>query len=724
LTQDIDLQAGKPRAWRLSVRSKFLIMMLATSLVSLGAVTYLSYRSGQEALTRAAVNQLTSIREAKKQDIESYFRDIRLNFRAFADVPQTVSAMEDLSKGFLALGKTPLAPARREALEKFYKTQVLPALARTRDEPYTLEELLPRRLDGLEAQALFIAENPAPVGRKQELEKSPVDNAYTAAHARHHPWLAKLTRRLGLDDLMLVTPQGDIVYTVVKEPDFGRSVDSGAVAGTALGQLARAVTQSRRPEETRMIDFAFYWPSASKPAAFLAAPIYRDGDFVGSIVAQISIDAIGAMMNDNGKWRERGLGASGSSYLVGPDLLMRSNFRNMMENPKGFVDTIRAQGLVSERVAERMLAQNTTVLYYPIRNAPLTKALQGRSDTEYFVNQRGVGAFISYAPLDIPDLNWIVVARMDEDEVLAAQKQFNRNVMIVACVIALLVTLIALWLAGAFLRPVTALLDGVERIRNGERKVVVQARSHDEFGDLVGAFNDMSETIRARDEVIEGKSKAYEQLLHRIFPNAVAERMRQGDVGMLESFPQVTVVYAIIEGFAGMAHTTDAARAGRVLGDIVDRMDAVAEAEGVEKVKTVGDHYLAISGLSVARLDSARRALEFIRAASRELEQINRREGLELGLRVGVATGPVQVGLVGSVRFVFDVWGYAASAARRIVYEADFNAVRMNDATRAQLPDHDGIADELTIQMRSIGPVKTYQLRLDAAAPATSEASA
>ncbi len=67
---------------------------------------------------------------------------------------------------------------------------------------------------------------------------------------------------------------------------------------------------------------------------------------------------------------------------------------------------------------------------------------------------------------------------------------------------------------------------------------------------------------------------------------------------------------------------------------------------------------------------------------------------------------------MGSKRFVFDIWGYAASAARRIVHEADLNAIRLNDATANQLSDQDGIDNERTVPMTSIGPVRTVQLRL------------
>ncbi len=81
MSETTEVSGGMSRAWRLSVRSKFLLMMLLTSLLSLGVITYLAYQSGKEAITKAAVNQLTSIRVGKKQQVETYFANLRLNIR-------------------------------------------------------------------------------------------------------------------------------------------------------------------------------------------------------------------------------------------------------------------------------------------------------------------------------------------------------------------------------------------------------------------------------------------------------------------------------------------------------------------------------------------------------------------------------------------------------------------------------------------------------------------
>ena len=715
------ISADRDAGRRWSVRSKFLVLLLLTSLVSLGVITWLAYHTGKAAITEAAVNQLTTLRTAKKTQVEVYFRGLRSNVQGLAETPIIGQALEEFSAAYRELGKQPLSAERLRKLADYHAREFAPQLARNIDDRRAPDDFMPRAPAAIELQSLYIAENPHKPSEREKLAASPHDNAYTRAHAQHHPWLARAGERFSFYDMFLVDAEGDIVYSMSKEADLGHSTVAGPVAGTNLAQLVREVARRRQPGDARIVDFAFYQPSLNAPSAFIASPVFRGEKFIGVLAVQISNTGLDALVNDSGKWVEHGLGKSGSAYIIGTDQMMRSNFRNMAEGGETFVKQIASQNLVTASVAQRMLLHKTTVLYYPIRNTPLDLAFQGQSGTKLFVNQRGVGAFLSYAPLDIPDLNWAMAARMDEKEVLASQIDFNRSVMIVACTIALLVTLAALLFAALFLRPVNALLKGIERLRSGERGVTVDIRTRDEFNELVIAFNSMSETIRDRDAVIEGKTAAYEQLLKRIFPEVVADRMKQGDVAIVESFPQVTVVYAIIEGFAEVASARKADEAIKILSEVVDRLDGVAEEQGVEKVKTVGDHYLAVSGLSVARLDSARRASEFARLAWQELTMINQAQGLQLGLRVGIATGPVQAGLVGSRRFVFDIWGYAASVARRIVHEADDNSVRLNAEAVAQLTDAPDIGEEAVVKMKSLGAIRTMQFRF--AVPADSVAA-
>lgn len=698
--------------WRISVRSKFLLMLLATSLLSLGTISYLAYQAGKKALTDAAINQLASMRAAKKQQVEYYFRTMRASFQAVAEAPIVGRAIDELGEGFRQLGRKPLPANARTALEEHYAKSFLPALSKATGRSERLEDHWPVSAAGLELQAMFVAW----MGRTGDSRPRhlALETAYALAHESYNRWFEDVASRLRFYDLFLADANGNILYTVTKETDFGQSADRGPLSGTTLGRLIREVTQSRKPDEVRLVDFAFYPPSLNTPSAFIATPVFKDGAFIGVLAGQISVEALSTFMHDGGKWREQGLGETGAVYLVGPDMHMRSDTREIIEHPDRYIQQIAKSGAIAPSVVERIRKQKTTILHYPIRNEPVQNALLGRTGTELIVNRRGFGALLSYAPLDIPDLKWVIIARMDENEVLASQIRFNRNVMIAACILALLATLASLWLARRFLEPVHALLAGIGRLKAGERGVAIATNARDEFGDLAKSFNEMSADLKRRDEVIEGKSRAYERLLRQIFPDAVADRMKQGEAPVAETFPSITVVYAMIDGFPSVAEACDGEASVKLLNEIVDRLDTVAEAVGVEKVKTVGEHYLAVSGLSVTRLDHARRALDFARHAWREITIVNQAYKLSLGLRIGIASGMTQAGLVGSRRFVYDVWGFAPSVARRIVYEADVNALRMNAEAYAQIADKSEIGEEMRIDTKTLGSIATYQLRFRA----------
>ena len=113
----------------------------------------------------------------------------------------------------------------------------------------------------------------------------------------------------------------------------------------------------------------------------------------------------------------------------------------------------------------------------------------------------------------------------------------------------------------------------------------------------------------------------------------------------------------------------------------------------------------------MARLDHAKRALDFSIAIFRELTVANQMNNLELNLRVGLATGPVRAGLVGNRRFVYDIWGLAASVARRIVYDAELDSLRMSRETYNAISDQTGLGEELDVKTKSMGVLKTYQYR-------------
>ncbi len=708
-----------PRSRGLSLRTKLITSLLLTSLSSVGIVTYLSYRGGNAALTAEAANKLNALASSKKQQVEWYLTNMRDTFGVLGEDVAVVSALQLLRDGYGQLGATPVTPEQKQGLEAFYRNTIIPKLASASNGIPVLEDLMPASDRAIALQSLYLAQNPNQDDRSK-LVAHKENNAYTLAHSIYHEWFREVSKQFGFHDLLLIDGEsGDVVYTVAKGIDLGSNLLTGPLSRSNLGQLYRDVLQQKQRGLVKMTDFAFYRPSGGTSASFIATPIYSNFKFLGVLVAQVSVDALNKFMTSGRTWRKEGLGETGEVLLVGADNLLRSDARLLLDAPQEHLKQLEQSG-VQSLVIDEIRAKQTSILIEPFNlermRAEIARSGGGgvskASGTGIVQGERGRPILMSYADLALPDVKWSIVAKLDEDEALQSQREFGRKVMLAASAIVLATTLLALWLASRFLRPVTALIEGIDRLRRGETQVSIENQSHDEFGTLTGAFNSMAADIRDRDKVIEGKSRAYEALLKRIFPDAVAERLKKGEGQFIDSFPQVSVVYAMVEGFTQTMEERDGAEAMALLNRVVDAFDASAENLGVEKVKTLGEHYLAVCGLAVPRLDHPHRAVDFARAMANELHKLNEAEGTSLSVRVGIHSGAVHAGLVGSRKFVYDVWGRTVKIAGRIAYEADLDSVRISAETYRLLNRPEEFGAGHLVATKTHGDLTTFELAL------------
>ncbi len=368
---------------------------------------------------------------------------------------------------------------------------------------------------------------------------------------------------------------------------------------------------------------------------------------------------------------------------------------------------------VPKDIIDKVRKLNTSVLFQRVNTQGVRAAFNGKTETRIIENYRGVKVLSSYAPLDIPDLHWVILAEIDEAEARAPQNQFTKNVLLTSGLLLLGLTLASLFVASNFLRPISILIDGVARIREGEKNVKVERLANDEFGELSDTFNIMTKEIGLRDTMIEQQSSAYNDLLNRIYPGNIVDRLKKGENKIVDSVHQASVVYVIIHGFSKQTGAMDSIEALDLLTELVDSLDTTCESMGIEKIKTIGEHYLAVCGLSVPLLDHARRAVDFSHAASRELAIFNARYDLSLALRIGIHSGPLHAGIVGSHNFDFDIWGNSLNIARRIVFEADLNKMRLTIPTYHMLNTTDDFGPEIIVDTKAVGEVATFEIDLD-----------
>ena len=324
--------------WQLSIRSKIILTLLLTGLACLTTGGIIGYRAGETALMRSVEKQLTAQREIKRRRIESYV-DNELRFTvAIGGLPETTEAAKALIAAYQEMrADTQADPATTRAdtvaLADWYNKDLLPRLDKVAGSHTPLEGLMPTDPVGRRLQADYIARNPYPVGEKDKLLAAPGGSPYDVAHARYHPLLKRAANTVGFYDINLMdAATGDVVYTVVKETDFGSNMYNGAFTQSGFARAAKRALDPRNGGKAVIEDYTAYTPSAFLPQMFAAVPIIADGQTIGVFVAQIDIRALNNLLTDNNGWRSTGQGETGEVLLTGEDRLMRSLVDAMERN--------------------------------------------------------------------------------------------------------------------------------------------------------------------------------------------------------------------------------------------------------------------------------------------------------------------------------------------------------------------------------------------------------
>jgi class 3 adenylate cyclase len=641
---------------RLSIKSKLIVMLLAVSSCSILVTAYLGYRSGKSNLTERAFSQLTSLRASKAYQIESYFHTIRNHIETLSETPSTIAAMKELTGAYRQLATVPVPPEFDRQLTAYYRQQLLPRLAKTEQGSPVLEAFLPQTKASAYLQYYYLAANPNPVGHKDRLEVAADGSQYSQLHKRYHPIFRNIIDKFGYYDLFLIDPQGNIVYTVYKETDFTSNLTTGPYNESNLARLVRMVRRAKDRNYARLIDFEAYVPSYNAPAAFIAAPIFDRAQLIGVLAVQLPVDELDRVMTGNRNWQRDGLGKTGETYLVGQDYLMRSVSRFWIETPDVYLQTLRSLG-VNDATIERIREYQTSILEQKVQTVAVEKALAGKQGTQIIRDYRNIPVLSSYAPLNIEGLDWAILSEIDLAEAYAPIYGFGNQLLISATLLMLLVTLLAMGLSYLFVQPINQLIATSRQVKAGQLDAIVSLNTEDELGELAKSFNETVRSLREQTHLVEQKNQENEQLLLSIFPAAIAKRLKQGEKNIAESVSNVAVLFSDLTGFAALSEALTAYEIVTLLNDLVTAFDEAAERYSMEKIKTIGDSYMAVCGLSIPYLDPDRRAVDFAMEMLAIVRRFNHERGFRLNISIGINAGDIVAGIVGRNKFIYDVWG-------------------------------------------------------------------
>jgi len=201
-----------------------------------------------------------------------------------------------------------------------------------------------------------------------------------------------------------------------------------------------------------------------------------------------------------------------------------------------------------------------------------------------------------------------------------------------------------------------------------------------------------------------------ERLLRNILPDEIADRLKNGESTIADSFQNVTVLFADLKGFTGFSQHVDAQHLVGLLDEIFSTFDHLAHLHGVEKIKTIGDAYMAVAGLPVARDDHADAVAAMALGMQTAFRDLIANRGLSLEVRIGIHSGPVVAGVIGRHKFTYDLWGDTVNMASRMESHGEPSRIHVSEATRRQLGDRYRFADRGEVTIKGKGVMNTFFL--------------
>ncbi len=413
----------------LKLSVKLPLIMLALSAIALLGMGVLAYFSAKESLDQTARSRLQMVLDIRASDIEKWYEEISTDVVSEASSPATRRAITDFIGAWTAL------PGDKGAfLQQHYASQ---------------------------------DENAESAG--QAIDFAGVQTDYSRKHRRHHPFFETILKRNGFSDIFIVDPQGNVLYSVLKNPDYATNILNGPWKSTGLGNAFRAALPLG-VDKTAFVDLAPYEPDNGKYSGFVSAPILSvNGALMGVYIVQITTDSISSAFRSND-----GLGKTGVTMTVGADYHLR-------------ISSLAGDGEGLMRVK--------------VDPALVDRALEGESGLAQSIGIDGDPVLAAYSPLHIGNLKWALIAEQDTKELFAPVVDVHNRMFVQGGILAAISALVSIFLARNISRPLTGVGGAMQRVAREEYDVDIPATNRgDEIGHIAAILDDFRKALREAKE--------------------------------------------------------------------------------------------------------------------------------------------------------------------------------------------------------------------------------
>ena len=487
----------------MSIKNKLIISVFISLFALASGITLVAQNKATSNMKEGSLKKLAAITEAKSGEIKNYLSYVGGLLTSLAGQRGTQDAFSEFDSSWYKL-QDELAldiPQITSSLSSDYATNYIsgvnyavPNSARKRD----ISSYIPQDANAKVAQYVFIVDNTQKLGVKNGMayNEKYAASSYMQAHKKYHNSFNLFLESYGLYDIFMVDLNGNIIYTDFKEKDFSTNLKSGIYSNTGI---ARAYKRALNIGEGQISfdDFKPYEPSYNAAAAFLATPIFVEGERKGVMIFQMPVDAINNIMQFGGNYAQAGLGDSGECYLVGDDYMMRSNSRFVKD-----IDDSVVQAL------------GTTIGVWKVKTKSTEDIFEsGIKRGEGVIDDyRNIKVLSVYDSVDVyGQTKWAVVSEIDEEEAMQPAHDLVMYIIVVALivfVIALAVTI--LMIIKLVVKPLKELDERANDLAHGEGDLTARLMiiGNDEIAKVSTHINGFIEKVQ--ETIIQAKNTGNE----------------------------------------------------------------------------------------------------------------------------------------------------------------------------------------------------------------------
>jgi methyl-accepting chemotaxis protein len=468
---------------KLTLKTKLLIFFLCVGIIPFVVMAVISLTEARGSLAQQAFAQMESLRDVKKGQVEQYLQTIKNQALSFSENHMITAAMSEFSAAFQAFpGDNGIEAGDidglRRQLATYYQADFSAAYRDQNEGQSPNVGPIVSQLDhhAVALQYHYIKANAHPLGSKDKLDRARDASRYSELHARYHPVIRNFLDRFGYYDIFLIHPEtGDIVYSVFKELDFATSLKDGPYARTNFADAFRRANGAVSADTVVFTDLKAYFPSYEAPAGFVASPIFKDGAKIGVLIFQFPLDNLNAIMK-----MRAGMGETGETYLVGSDLLMRSD---------SYLDPDHHSVAASYKHPEKG----------KVDTAAVREAMKGKTGEGIITDYNGNSVLSAYTPFTFEGLQWALLAEIDAAEAFTAVKALQWKALVVGLIGIAGIVAAALLITRSITRPVQSVVTHLTDLSQGEGDLTARlpVANQDEIGQLSSCFNEFMDKLHA-----------------------------------------------------------------------------------------------------------------------------------------------------------------------------------------------------------------------------------